>query len=322
MKAIVRARYGGADALSLQEVEQPEPGDGELLIRVHAASVDAGVVHLMTGEPYLMRLIYGLRAPKLHVLGMDAAGVVAAVGKGVTAFRPGDEVYAEVRAGSFAEYTTVPEGLASPKPANLTFEEAAAVPSSANPALIGLRDVARVRPGQSVLVNGASGGVGTFAVQIAKWLGADVTGVCSASKMDLVRSIGADHVIDYVRSDFTAGKRRYDAILDLAGNHGVGRMRRALAQSGVLALSSGKGGRWIGPIGRIAAGALMNPFTRQRIGSVMAAPSGENLATLKKLFESGTIRPVVDRTFPLAETAEAIRYFMAGKARGKVAIAV
>ncbi len=322
MKAIVRARYGGPEVLSLQEVERPTPADDEVLIRVRAASVDAGVVHLLTGEAYLMRLVFGLRAPKTPILGMDAAGVVESVGRAVTRFRPGDEVYAEVRAGSFAEYACVPERLAALKPSNLTFEEAAAVPSSGNPALIGMRDVAHVQKGQSVLINGASGGVGTFAMQIAKWLGAEVTGVCSASKMDLVRSLGADHVIDYTRDDFTAGSHRYQIILDLAGNHSPARLRRALTPTGILVLSSGEGGRWIGPLGSLLSAKILNIFVRQQLGSFVAAPSGDNLAALKELIESGAIRPAMDRTFPLGETADAMRYFMAGKARGKVAITV
>jgi NADPH:quinone reductase-like Zn-dependent oxidoreductase len=322
MKAITQDRYGSPDVLELKSIDKPLVGDDDLLVRVHAAAVDAGVWHLMRGVPYIVRMAFGLRKPKKNVLGADMAGQVEAVGKNVTQFQPGDEVYAEVDTGSFAEYTCAPEAVVGLKPANLTFEQAAAVPLSANTALQGLRDRGQVQPGQKVLINGASGGVGTFAVQIAKWLGAEVTGVCSTTNVDLVRSIGADHVIDYTREDFTKSGQRYDMILDLVGNHSTSDFRRALTPKGTLVLSSGNGGRWLGPMGRIINALVLSPFVGQRLRPLVATRSKENLVALKELMESGRVTPVIDRTYPLGETPEAIRYVEQGHARGKVVILV
>jgi NADPH:quinone reductase-like Zn-dependent oxidoreductase len=249
---------------------------------------------------------------------------VEAAGRGVTRFRPGEEVFGEVH-GAFAEYVCVPDGVAEPKPANLTFEQAAAVPLAGNTALMGLRDLGRVQPGQQVLVNGASGGVGTFAVQIAKSFGADVTGVCSARNVDLVRSLGADHVIDYTRDDFTRNGRRYDVVFDLVGNRSLTEFRRALTPAGTLVLSGGgvsRGGSLIGPIGLILRGQLLSRFVRHRLLVLTATPGRENLAALRELAESGKVAPIIDRTYPLSEVPEAIRYLEVEHARAKVVITV
>ncbi|MGW0807848.1 NAD(P)-dependent alcohol dehydrogenase [Nonomuraea sp. NPDC002799] len=322
MKAIVQAKYGPADVLRLGDVGKPVPGDHEVLVRVRATSVTHGDLVTMTGLPYLGRLAFGLREPKRKVPGRDIAGEVEAAGKAVTRFAPGDEVYAEVPAGGFAEYARVPEDLLCPKPANLTFEQAAAVPWAANTALQGLRDRGGLAPGQRVLINGASGGVGTFAVQIAKSLGAEVTGVCGTRNVDLVRSLGADHVVDYSREDFTEGARRYDLIFDLAGNHSLSACRRVLTPAGTLVLSSSNGGRWIGPMGRLLGALVLAPFVRQSLRTYMAEPSRGNLADLKEMIESGRITPAIDRTFPLSEVPEAMRYFSEEHARAKVVITV
>ena len=324
MKAIVQDRYGSPDVLRLREVDQPVPADNEVLVRVHAASVNARDWHVMRGDPYVARPVLGFGAPKVRIRGTDFAGRVEAVGRGVTRFRPGDEVYGEVD-GAFAEYVCVPDGVVERKPANLTFEQAAAMPLAANTALMGLRDAARVRPGQHVLVNGASGGVGTFAVQIAKSFGADVTGVCSTRNTDLVRSIGADHVIDYTREDFTQGGRRYDVVFDLVGNRSLKDCRRALTPTGTLILSGGgvsNGGSLIGPVGLIIRGQLVSRFVRHRLLVLTATPSTENLATLRELAESAKLTPVIDRTYPLSETPDAIRYLETGHARAKVVITI
>jgi NADPH:quinone reductase-like Zn-dependent oxidoreductase len=323
LKAITYHRYGPPEVLELQEVDEPEVGDDDVLVRVRAASANPRDWHFMRGEPYFMRLQFGLRTPKNRLLGGDVAGQVEAVGRKVTRFRPGDEVVADVVQGGFAEYACVPEGLAGPKPANLTFEQAAAVPLAALTALQGLRDQGRVQPGQKVLVVGAAGGVGTFAVQLAKWLGADVTGVCSTSKVDLVRSIGADHVVDYTREDFTKGGQRYDVIFQLAGTRSPSDCRRALTPKGTLLLSSGEsGGRWIGPVSRIVKALALSPFVGQRLVPFLAKPSGEDLQLMRELIESGEVSPVIDRTYALGEVPEAIRYLESGHARGKVVIAV
>ncbi|GAA4182883.1 NAD(P)-dependent alcohol dehydrogenase [Streptosporangium oxazolinicum] len=320
MKAIVQERYGSAEVLGLGEVDKPVPGDNEVLVRVHAASVTHGDLVIMTGLPYLSRLAFGLRGPKQKIPGRDIAGEVESVGKNVTRFQPGDEVYAEVSAGGFAEYVRVPEDLTCPKPANLTFEQAAAVPYAANTALQGLRDRGGIAAGQKVLINGASGGVGTFAVQIAKSFGAEVTGVCSTRNTELVRSIGADHVLDYTREDFTRGDRRYDLVFDLAGNHSLSGFRRALSPGGTLVLSSSKGGRWLGPMGRLAGAVALSPFVRQSLRPYTAKRSQRNLADLKEMIESGRITPVIDRTYSLSEVPEAMRYFGEKHARAKIVI--
>ena len=321
MKAIVQEEYGSADVLELGDIEEPEIGEGEVLVRVHAAGVDRGVWHLMTGLPYLVRLFgYGLRAPKNPVPGMDIAGVVEAVGKDVGSLQPGDEVFG-IGKGTFAEYATAREDKLAPKPANLTFEQAAVVAISGLTALQGLRDHGGVEPGQKVLVIGASGGVGTFAMQIAKAFGAEVAGVCSAAKAEMVRSIGADHVIDYTREDFAEG--RYDVILDIGGNSSLRRLRRALTAKGTLVLVGGEGGgRWLGVVGRLLRAHLLFPFVRQKLGTFVSSENREGLIVLKDLIESGKVRPVIDRTYPLAEAPKAIRYLEEGHAKGKVVITV
>ena len=322
MKAIVQDAYGSPDVLNLREIDTPEVGDDEALVRVHAAGVDRGVWHLMTGLPYLGRLAFGLLAPKTPVPGMDVAGVVETVGKGVTRFQPGDEVFG-VGKGTFAEYARAPENKLAHKPASLTFEQAAVVAISGLTALQGLRDHGKVRPGQKVLIIGASGGVGTFAVQIAKAFGGRVTGVCGAAKVEMVRSIGAYHVIDYTREDFAEGDPRYDLILDIGGSSSLSRLRRALTLRGTLVIVGGEGGgRWLGIVGRLLRAHLLFPFVGQKLGTFISKENHEDLILLKDLIEAGTLTPVIDRTYPLAEVPEAIRYLEGGHAQGKVVITV
>ncbi|MFD7262243.1 NAD(P)-dependent alcohol dehydrogenase [Streptomyces sp. NPDC059874] len=324
MKAIVQDRYGSSDVLEFREVDRPVPGDAEVLVRVHASSVNARDWHVMRGDPYVARLTFGLTRPKQRIQGADFAGVVEAVGKDVTRLRPGDEVYGEAD-GAFAEYVCASQEVLGPKPANLTFAQAAAVPLAGNTALMGLRDVGKVRPGQRVLVNGASGGVGTFAVQLAKALGAEVTGVCSTRNVDLVRSLGADHVVDYTREDFTRTGERYDLLFDLVGNRTLAECRRALTPTGVLVLSGGgvsEGVSLFGPVGLIIRGTLMSRFRGGRIRVLTTEPSADNLAALCELLESGALTPAVDRTYPLSQAAEAIRYVEVEHAGAKVVITV
>ena len=323
MKAITYHRYGSPDVLRLEEVDDPVATDGHVLVRVHAAAANPRDWHLMRGLPYIVRPQFGLRRPRQPLLGGDVAGRVEAVGSDVTRLRPGDEVYADVTTGGFAEYISIPADVVEPKPANLTFEQAAAVPLAALTALQGLRDHARLQAGQKVLIIGASGGVGTFAVQLAKWLGAEVTGVCSTRNLDLVRSLGADHVVDYTREDVAGNGRRYDVVLQLAGTRSPADLRRALTPTGTLSLSSGDSdGRWIGPIGRMVKAMVLSPFVSQRLGSFLERPKREDLAVLRELIEAGTVTPVIDRTYPLADVPEAIRYLETGRARGKVVITV
>ena len=323
MKAIVRYKYGSPDVLELQEIDKPEIGDDEVLVRVHAAGVDRGVWHLMTGLAYAIRLAgYGLRAPKNPVLGRDLAGVVETVGKNVTRFQPGDEVFG-IGKGSFAEYARALEDKLAPRPANLSFEQAAVVAISGLTALQGLRDHGKVRSGQEVLVIGASGGVGTYAVQLAKAFGAHVTGVCSTPKVDLVRSIGADHVIDYTREDFAEGEQCYDLILDIGGNSTLSRLRRALAFRGTLVITGGEGGgRWLGGTDRQLRALILSRFVDQKLGTFISKENHEDLLVLKELIESGKVTPVIDRTYPLAEASKAIRYLEEGYAQGKAVITV
>ena len=295
-----------------------------MLVRVHAAGVDPGVWHAMTGLPYLVRIAgYGLRKPKVRVRGTDVAGRVEAVGANVTQFQPDAEVFG-VCQGSFAEYASVKENEAALKPANLTFEQAAAVPVSASTALRGLRDAGAVKPGQKVLIIGATGGVGTFAVQIAKALGAEVTGVCSTTKTDLVRSIGADHAVDYTREDFADGRPRYDIILDTAGRPALSHLRRALTPQGTLVIIGGEGGgRWFGDANRYFQGLIeLSPFVRQKFRYPIVIPRKEDLQALKVLIESGKVSPVIDRTYRLGEVPEAIRYLEKGHPLGKIVISV
>jgi NADPH:quinone reductase-like Zn-dependent oxidoreductase len=320
MKAIVQDTYGSPDVLKLREIDKPKVGDDEALVRVHAAGVDRGVWHLMTGLPYLARLAFGFRAPKTPVPGMDLAGVVEAVGKDASRFRPGDEVFG-VGKGTFAEYALAREEKLAPKPANLTFEQAAALAISGLTALQGLRDHGRIEPGQKVLVIGASGGVGTFAVQIAKAFGAQVTGVCSTTKVEMVRSIRADHVIDYTRDDFAEGEQRYDLILDIGGNSSLSRLRRALVPKGTLVIVGGEGGgRWLGGTDRQLRAMMLSPFVGQKLLAFVSPENHKDMMALKELIESGKVMPVIDRTYPLAEVPEAIRYLEEGHARGKVVI--
>ncbi|MFE9443638.1 NAD(P)-dependent alcohol dehydrogenase [Streptomyces sp. NPDC006602] len=324
MKAVVQDRYGSADTLEVREVDPPVPAAGEVLVRVHAAALNAYDWHLMRGDPKIARLVLGLRAPRKRIRGRDFAGRVEAVGAGVEGLRPGDEVYGEAD-GAFAEFVCAADHAVDLKPAGLSFEQAAAIPLAANTALIGLRDLAEVRADRTVLVNGASGGVGTFAVQLAKAYGAEVTGVCSTRNVDLVRSLGADHVIDYTREDFTRGARQYEVVLDLVGNHSLGAFRRTVTPTGTLVLSGGgvfEGGSLVGPMGLLFKRALMSPFVRQRLLELPAKPSKSNLAALRELVEAGKIAPVVDRTYPLSEVPEAMRYLEVEHARAKVVVTV
>jgi NADPH:quinone reductase-like Zn-dependent oxidoreductase len=323
MEAIVRDEYGSTDVLELRDIDKPEIEDEEVLVRVHAAGVGRDVWHVMTGLPYPIRLAgYGFRAPKNPVIGSDVAGVVEVVGKNVSRFQPGDEVFG-IGKGSYAEYARAPEDKLAPKPANLTFEQAAVVAISGLTALQGLRDHGKARPGQEVLVIGASGGVGTFAVQIAKALGAHVTGVCSTVKVDTVRSIGADCVIDYTREDFAEGGQRYDLILDIGGNSPLSRLRRALTPEGTLVIAGGEGGgRWLGGTDRQLRAMMVCPFVGQKLGTFISKENHEDLIILTELVESGKVAPVIDRTYSLNEVPEAIRYLEEGHAQGKVVITV
>ena len=323
MKAIVQDAYGSAEVLQLREIDIPLIGDDEVLVRVRAAGVDQGVWHMMAGMPYLIRIAgFGLRVPKNPVRGYDVAGHVEGVGENVTDFDPGDEVFGTCN-GSFAEYACARADRLVLKPANLSFEQAAAVPISGYAALQAVRDQARVRPGQRVLIIGAGGGVGTFAVQLAKAFGAEVTGVASTAKTELVRSIGADHVIDYTREDFADGRNRYDVILDIAGNRSLSHLRRALAPEGTLVIVGGEGGgKWLGGIDRQLRAHVLSPFVGQKLATWISKERKEDLEALRELLEAGKVTPVVDRTFPLSEVPEAIRYLRNGRARGKVVITV
>jgi NADPH:quinone reductase-like Zn-dependent oxidoreductase len=323
MKAMVRDKYGPPDVLELRDIDTPEIEDDEVLIRVRAAGVDRGVWHVMAGLPYPIRFAgYGLRAPKNPVIGSDVAGIVEAVGKDASRFRPGDEVFG-IGKGSYAEYAPALEDKLAPKPANLAFEQAAVLAISGETALQALRDHGKVLPGQEVLVIGASGGVGTYAVQIAKAFGAHVTGVCSTKKVEMVRSIGADHVIDYTREDFAEGGARYDLILDIGGNSSLARLRSALASRGTLVITGGEGGgRWLGGTDRQVRAMLLSSFVGQKLGTFINKENHEDLLVLKDLIESGKITPVIDRTYLLSEVPEAIRYLEEGHARGKVVITV
>jgi NADPH:quinone reductase-like Zn-dependent oxidoreductase len=321
MKAIVRDAYGPPDVLDLRDIDIPEIADDEVLLCVHAAGVGRDVWHVMTGLPYPIRLAgYGFRAPKNPVIGSDVAGVVEAIGKNVRRFQPRDEVFG-IGKGSYAEYVCAREDKLAHKPANLTFEQAAVVAIMGSTALQALRDHGKVRPGQEVLVIGASGGVGTYAVQIAKAFGAHVTGVCSTAKVVMVRSIGADHVIDYTREDFAEGEQRYGLVLDIGGNSSLTRLRRALTLQGTLVIVGGEGGgRWLGGTDRQLRAMMLSPFVGQNLGTFVNKENYEDLIVLKELIESGKITPIIDRTYPLGEVPEAIRYLEEGHARGKVVI--
>jgi NADPH:quinone reductase-like Zn-dependent oxidoreductase len=321
MLAIVQKEYGTADVLHAAEIDRPVIEAGEVLVQVRAAGLDRGTWHLMAGLPYAARLVAGLRAPKNAVPGLDVAGVVVAVGSRVTRFQPGDEVFGIGR-GSFAEFTTAREDKLTRKPAKLSFEQAAAVPVSGMTALRGLTDVGRLQAGQKVLLVGASGGVGTYAVQIAKALGAEVTGVCSTGKLDLVRSIGADHVIDYKRDDFAAGDKRYDLILDIGGNSSLSRLRRVLTPKGTLVIVGGEdGGRWIG-LDRQLRALAVSPFVGQRLTTFGPKEHYAVLERLVELIEKGQLIPVIEQTYPLSQAPNAMRHLVAGRTRGKLVIAV
>ena len=325
MKAIVYCDYGLAN-LKFEEVEKPVPNDDQLLVRVRAASVNPYDWHFVEGTPKIMRVMgVGLRKPKDTRLGVDFAGTVEAVGKNVTQFKPGDEVFGG-RGGAFAEYVCPRANRAvALKPANLTFEQAASVNIAGITALQALRDKGKVQPGQKVLINGASGGVGTFAVQIAKSLGADVTGVCSTRNVDLVRSLGADHVIDYTKEDFAKGDQRYDVILDNVPNHSLSECRRILNPNGKYVMIGGGGpndSRWVGPFGRVIKTMVLSPFISQKMGMMMADTSPKDLTILADLMQSGKVKPVIDRTYKLSEVPAAIAYVEEGHARGKVIITV
>jgi len=321
MKAIVQDAYGSAEVLRLEEVDTPAPREGQVLVRVRAAGVDRGVWHTMTGRPYLIRMM-GLRRPRQRLVGMDLAGIVEAVGTGVTRFQPGDEVFGDCQ-GSFAEYACAREDKIATKPSDLSFAQAAAVPVSALTALQGLRDQGGVETDQTVLILGASGGVGTFAVQIAKALGAQVTGVCSTAKLDLVRSLGADDVVDYTREDVTDGRRQWDMILDIGGNRSLLRLRRALAPGGTLVIVGGEqGGPILGGVDRLLRAMLLSPFVSHNLRGFIASVRQSDLEYLKELIEAGRLTPVIDRTFPLADAAEALRRLEQGHVRGKLVLTV
>ncbi|WP_182898211.1 NAD(P)-dependent alcohol dehydrogenase [Microbispora sp. H10830] len=325
MKAIVQDAYGPADVLHLRDVDRPAIGDEEVLVEVRAAAVDPGVWVLMTGRPYLMRLAgFGMRRPKVAVRGRDVAGVVAAVGARVTRFQPGQEVYGTCESGSYAEYASARQSRLAPKPAGLTFEQAAAVPVSGMTALQAVRDVARVRPGQRALVVGAAGGVGSFAVQIAKAYGASVTGVCSAAKAGLVRSLGADDVIDYAREEIDRDGARYDVVVDTAGNRPLSLLRRALTPRGTLVIVGGghTAYRFTGGMGRTFRAPLLSMFVGQRLRPVMSRERAEHLEELTRLVESGALAPVIDRAYPLSEAPDAIRRLIDGHPAGKVVVTV
>lgn len=322
MRAAVQHRYGPPSVLEVREVGIPSPGRGDVLVRVRAASVHPGDYFVMTGEPYVVRLVFGLRRPRHGIPGRDLAGAVAAVGEGVTALRPGDEVFGWSTTGTLAEYACVPADHLVSVPANVSVVDAAAVPTSALTALQALRRIADVRPGQKVLVTGASGGVGSFAVQIAKALGAEVTGVCSAGNVELVRSLGADHVVDYTTTDFTSGEKRYDVILDNVEAQPLAAVRRALTSTGVLIPNSGRGGRWLGPLLRIVRARLLSLFTRQRLRPFTSVEKREDLLALADLIATGQVMPVLDRTYPLDDAAGALRHVASGHTRGKVVVTV
>jgi NADPH:quinone reductase-like Zn-dependent oxidoreductase len=319
MKAIVYSHYGSPDVLQYEEVEKPAAGDDEVLIKVHAASVNPLDWHFLRGRPYIMRIMAGLRKPKMTRLGVDVAGQVEAVGRNVTQFKPGDEVFGNCR-GAFAEYVCASERALVLKPDNVTFEQAASVPVAGFTALQGLRDKGQIQPGQKVLINGAAGGVGTFAVQIAKSFGADVTGVCSTRNVAMVRSIGADRVIDYTQEDFTKSEQRYDLIFDSVGNYSLFALRRVLNPKGIYVAVGGPDGRWIGPLAGLIKTLVLSLFVSQKLVMFLARGGKEALTVMRDLMESGKVTPVIDRRYSLSEVPEAIRYLEQGHARGKVVI--
>ena len=320
MKAIVHRCYGPPEALEFENIERPVVADDEVLVRVQAASVNPLDWHYMRGTPYIMRMDSGVGAPESPRLGVDFAGTVEAVGRNVERYRPGDPVFGG-KFGAFAEYVAVREDRAlARKPDNVTFEQAASVPIAAVTALQALRDKGRIQPGQKVLINGASGGVGTFAVQIAKAYGAEVTGVCSTRNVELVRSIGADHVVDYTRNDFTKGEQRYDLVLDMVGNHPLLALKRVVTPQGIVVIVGGKEGRWISPMDRPIKAFVLSPFVSQEMVMLLADLNQKDLAVIANLMQAGKVTPVIDRRYRLSEVPEAIRYLEEGHARGKVVI--
>jgi NADPH:quinone reductase-like Zn-dependent oxidoreductase len=320
MRAAIYERYGPPDVVQITDVEPPVPNDLEVLIKVRAASVNPYDWHFMRGLPYVLRLMAGLRKPKDTRLGADVAGQVEAIGRNVTQFSIGDEVFGTSR-GAFAQYARASESTLVAKPNGVTFEQAASLPIAALTALQGLRDKGHIQPGQKVLINGAAGGVGTFAVQIAKSFGADVTGVCSTRNVEMVRSIGANQVVDYTHEDFTQSGRRYDIILDAVGNHSLSACRRVLNPNGILVMAGGTAGRWmIGPLTRGVRAAVMSRFTSQNMVGILAKPNKGDLTILGELMATGKVTPVIDRRYSLSEVPEAIRYLEVGHARGKVVI--
>jgi NADPH:quinone reductase-like Zn-dependent oxidoreductase len=326
MRAVVQDTYGSAETLELRDVPRPAPADGEVLVRVRAAGLDRGVWHVMTGLPYMVRLVVptmGLRRPKAPIRGMDLAGQVEAVGRDVTRFRPGDAVFGWTQGGSYAEYAAVPSDQLVPMPANLSFEQAAAVPISGLAALQGIRDVGEVQAGQRVLVIGAAGGVGSFAVQLAKAAGAHVTGVAGTTQAELVRAIGADEVIDYTREDVTDGSRHWDLILDTAGHRPLSRLRRALSPAGTLVIvGSEVKGRLLGGFDRQLRAVALSRVVGQRLRMLSSTPRRDDLDTLRRLLEAGKVTPLLDRTFPLDQVRQAIGHLLAGGGRGKIVITV
>lgn len=322
MKGIVYGCYGSADVLRFEDIDKPVAADNEVLVKVRAAAVNPLDWHYMRGTPYIMRLGAGIGAPTSSRMGVDFAGTVESVGKDVKRFRPGDAVFGG-HDGAFAEYITLREdGSLARKPENLSFEQAAAVPIAATTALQALRDKGQLRAGQKVLINGASGGVGTFAVQIAKSFGAEVTGVCSRRNLELVRSIGADHVIDYSTDDYTRGDARYDLIVDMVGNHSLLENRRVLKPDGGLVIVGGPDGKWLGPLAGPIKAFFLSPFVNQKFGMILAHLDHDDLEVLRDLLQAGKMKPVIDRTWPLSEVPDAIRYLEAGHSRGKIVISV
>ncbi len=321
MKAMINGAYGSPELLKLQEIDQPAIGDDEVLVRVHAAGLNVADCFSVRGEPLVMRMMTGLLRPHYGVPGFDLAGQVAAVGKSVTRFKPGDEVFGSSK-GSCAEYVKAKENHLAPRPANLTLAQAAALPTAGLAALHGLRDVGKLQTGQKVLINGAAGGVGTFAVQIAKAFGAEVTGVCGTANVDLVRSLGADHVIDYTREDFTQRAERYDLILDNVENRSLSDCRRVLTPRGTLIVNSGTGARGLKMMIRLLKPLVLAPFARQNLRRYVSTPNHQDLVALKELVESGKLTPVVKETYPLPRTPEALLHIEGGHARGKVVVTV
>jgi len=323
MRVFIYTKYGSPAVLQMQEIDKPVPGDDQVLVKVNAVSINAYDWHMLTADIFLVRLMgEGLRKPKKQILGADIAGTVEAVGKNVSQFQPGDAVYGDIAgsgSGGFAEYATAPEKSLALKPSNLSFEQAAAVPMAAITALQGLRDVGKIQPGQKVLIQGASGGVGTFAVQLAKTFGAEVTAVCSTGKMDMLRSLGADRVIDYTRADFTRGKEQYDLILAVNGYHSLSAYRRVLAPRGIYAMAGGAPGQLFQAV---LLGWLMSKKNGKTMAVVSARQSQGDLVYMRELIEAGKVTPVIDRRYPFLETAEAMRYLGAGHARGKIVIVI